>query len=114
MTGQDQIIALRRRGLSPVVVWVSDYPCISAGDGTTVSLSPGDNPELQDWRFLVGLTALIDGYDQNRVERIAKACGTFAKRVITTTFAERKNRWGQPVGEAVKLTDTQGVFVWQS
>ena len=83
MTGQDQIIALRRKGFAPRYVWVSDRPTALL-DGATVRLNPQDVPEQQDWRFLVGLTAIVEGAQADRVARIAAAVQPIARRVIAT------------------------------
>ena len=106
MTGHDQLIALRRKGLKPTYVWVSDF-AFSITDGLTVCVH-GDNPDLLDLRFLVGTTALVEGPDPARVERIANACQAIAKRVIASVI--------QPAGhgrfEIKKTTDTEGTMTW--
>ena len=102
MTGQDQIIALRRKGFAPRYVWVSDRPTAFL-DGATVRLNPQDVPEQQDWRFLVGLTALVDGPQADRVARIAAAVQPIARRVITTTCPGR---------DVTNITDTEALLTW--
>ena len=102
MTGQDQIIALRRKGFAPRYVWVSDRPA-AVLDGATVRLNPADVPEQQDWRFLVGLTALVDGPQADRVARIAAAVQPIARRVIATTC---------PARDVTNITDTEGSLTW--
>ncbi len=114
MIGHEQILDLRRRRVRPVAVWVSDYPCCTAGNGTTVSLSPQDVPELIDWRFLIGLVVHVDGDDAQRVARIADACRAFAARVVATVYGPGKDYAGRPVAIATSITDTQGVLTWQS
>jgi hypothetical protein len=103
MTGQDSILAMRRRGKAPAFVWVSDRRTAFLS-GLTVRLDPADIPEALDLRFLVGLTALVDGGDPERVDRIAKACAAVAKRVIANTTAGF---------HTVRITDTEGVMTWQ-
>jgi hypothetical protein len=95
VTGQDQIIALRRRGFAPRYVWVSDR--------STVRLSPQDVPEQQDWRFLVGLTAIVEGAQADRVARIAAAVQPIARRVIATTC---------PARDVTNITDTEALLTW--
>ena len=102
MTGQDQIIALRRKGFAPRFVWVSDRPTALL-DGATVRLNPQDVPEQQDWRFLVGLTALVEGAQADRVARIAAAVQPIARRVIATTCPGR---------DVTNITDTEGSLTW--
>lgn len=112
MTGQEQILTLRRGGRSPRVVFVNDFAC-RADDGMTVSVAQADVPEQQDWRFLVGLTAVVLGDSTDRVHRIAQACGQFARRVIATvTGPAESGPWGLPVHPVVTTTDTEGVFTW--
>lgn len=114
MTGQDRILAMRRKGLRPTCVWVSDYPCDTA-DGLTVSLAATDVPEQQDWRFLVGITALVDGDSAERVRRIAEACKAIAKRVIATTYAltGQTDAFGMPCRAVSRIDDTEGLMTWR-
>lgn len=108
MTGHQHILALRRRGYKPSVVWVVDDPentCID--HDLTVRIEAHDTPELLDLRFLVGTTAVVDGDDDKRVDRLASACGAHAARVISNTFTRRGYR-----SELTRVTDTQGVFTW--
>lgn len=114
MTGQDQIIKLRRQGLSPGFVWVDDCaPCLD--DGAHVALDARDVPEQQDWRFLVGLQVMVAGENPERVRRIAGACKEYAKRVIACTHQINREKldWlGRPAGTVVCITDTEGVLTW--
>lgn len=107
MKGHEQVIALRRRGVRPACLWVSDYDCLTVGDGLTVSVEQQDTPERIDWRFVVGLTVLLDGFDGDRLMRIAKACGPFAKRIVTTIFCPATWR-------VQSINDTEGVLTWPS
>lgn len=104
MTGQEKIIALRRSGKSPRTVWVNDFASHTFG-GNTVSLTPADVPEQQDWRFVVGLTVVISSENQERMARIAAACAQFAKRVIANLHAT-----GNP--QLLQVTDTEGALTW--
>lgn len=115
MKGQDQIIKLRRQGLSPGYVWVDDGVQTCLDDGTHVCLAPRDVPEQQDWRFLVGLQVMVAGEDPSRVQRIAQACAEYAKRVIASTHSINREKldWlGRPASTVVRITDTQGVLTW--
>jgi hypothetical protein len=105
MKGHDQLIALRRKGLKPTYVWISDYPWAFL-DGLTVNVH-GDTPELLDLRFLVGTTALVEGPDQSRVDRIANACEAIAQRVIANC-----NTWDGMRITSTTTTDTEGVMTW--
>lgn len=101
MNGQRPILAMRRAGLKPLYVWVSDFETACL-DGNTVTVA-GDTPELQDFRFLRGVTAIVEGGDDERVTRIAEACKPFAARVIASTFDGR---------DVTRVTDTEGVLTW--
>lgn len=107
MTGDRELLAMRRSGRKPAYVWVSDFPDTTL-DGFTVRVA-GDSPELLDLRFLVGTTVIVEGGDSARVERLAKACQQVARRVIASTFAKARGYW-----EVVKTTDTEGVMTWQA
>lgn len=114
MTGQDQIIKLRRQGLSPGFVWVDDC-ALCLDDGAHVTLDARDVPEQQDWRFLVGLHVMVAGDNPGRVQRIADACAEYAKRVIASTHSinhEKLDWLGRPATTVVRITDTQGVLTW--
>ncbi len=103
MTGQDKIIALRRAGKKPEFVWVSDFD-FARLDGRTVCVA-GDTPELEDFRFLVGVTAIVEGENQTQVDRIAAACKRIAKRVIASTHDINRR-------EVVRVTDTEETMQW--
>lgn len=106
MNGHQPILAMRRAGHKPEFIWVSDFQTAML-DGLTVRVSD-DTPELEDFRFLVGVTALVEGQDQDRVERIAKACQPFAKRVIASVIQPVNDvRW-----ETKRITDTDGALTW--
>lgn len=106
MNGHQPILALRRSGRKPAFVWVSDLEKTHL-DGLTVCVA-GDTPELLDLRFLVGVTALVEGQDGNRVQRIATACQKFASRVVASVVHQvNEHRW-----ETKSITDTDGVMTW--
>lgn len=107
MRGQDVIIKLRRMGVTPDSVFVQDFKTWLQ-KGHAVQLDNGETPELVDWRFLVGLTATIEGPDANRLDRIAKAAGRHARRVFTSQSVDL------PDGgrDLVRITDSETGFVW--
>lgn len=107
MKGGHELFAMRRAGYKTEYVWVSDLPfCLM--DGVTVCVAE-DTPEIEDFRFLVGVTALVNGQDPKRVARITKACKAHAKRVIASVV-KRANEFDW---EVVSVTDTEGVLTWQ-
>lgn len=83
MLGHQPIIAARMRGLTPsAAVFVSTSPVnprlqlhrwSEQGLDPQVVLQPQDVPELLDWRFMVGLRAIVDGWDRDRVLATCRA-----------------------------------------
>lgn len=111
MNGHRELIAMRRSGFKPAFVFVNDYPCDTNwakwGDHPTVCVS-GDTPELEDYRFLVGTTVILAGFDATRIERFSKACEAHAKRVIATVSTQLT-----PARcEVVSVADTEGTMTW--
>ena len=106
MNGHEAIIAMRRARLKPAFVWLQDAP--HAPTDYAVTLSPMDNPETLDLRFLVGTTVLAESDDSSRLEQISKAClEARASRVIATLHKRDGMRF-----EVIKTTDTDGVMTW--
>lgn len=106
MTGHQRIVAMRRQGLKPSVVWVADYP-EAVNDGLTIRVDEQDTPELLDLRFLVGTTVTVESFNDQRLQRLAKACAQHARRVIAVLFEQRGYRF-----EVTQITDTQGALAW--
>ena len=110
MTGHKTLIAMRRSGLKPPFVVVTDgVKCIEAD--YTVEVGDEETPEVMDLRFLVGCTVMVDGSDAQRVDRITKACvAAKAGRVVATTHKQT----GPTRFETTRITDTEGVMNWQA
>ena len=113
MNGQARIIELRRRGFAPDIVRI-ELANIRPTLGTVV-LADDDIPERQDWRFVVGLTAMVSGTDLTRLSRVAHALEPLARRVITNLYRwpVRNNR-GHDSVELIQITDTEGFLTWQA
>lgn len=111
MNGHRDLIAMRRAGFKPAFVFVNDFPCQTDwakwGDHPTVSVD-GDTPELEDFRFLVGVTAIVAGFDAERVQRIAQSCQAHAKRVVASVSTQI-NAFRV---EVLRVTDTEEVLTW--
>ena len=110
MTGHKTLIAMRRSGLKPPFVVVTDgVKCIEAD--YTVEVGDEETPEVMDLRFLVGCTVMVGGINSQRVDRIAKACvAAKAGRVIATTH----KKTGPMRLEITRIIDTEGVMNWQA
>lgn len=104
MNGHTAIINLRRGGFKPAYVWLQD--ALHAPTDNAVTLSPTDNPEALDLRFLVGTTVLAESENRKRLGAILKACmEAKAKRVITNLHQRDGVRF-----EVIETTDTDGVM----
>lgn len=112
MKGHHPIIAMRRRGVRPSLVWIDtdrdatrcwrNWPAI---DPTMahVQVEPDDSAALLDLRWLVGLTVIVSGSDAQRVDAIGQACRDHdAGRVITASCADP----ARPA-EPMHITDTR-------
>lgn len=102
MTGHQPLIAMRRAGLKPQCLWVSDFPQVPL-DGLTVIVAD-DTPELADFRFLMGVIVIVEGTDAGRVKRITDAIKPIAARVVASTFND--------AGKVARITDTEEVMTW--
>lgn len=81
MRGHLPIIAMRRAGLAPTMVTLSDYPTETWSwrdwpqdtAHAEVEIERTDSPARLDLRYLVGLTVIVDGENANRVNAISDA-----------------------------------------
>lgn len=107
MNGHESIINLRRSGFKPAFVWLQD--ALQAPNDCAVTLSPTDNPEALDLRFLVGTTVLAESANRKRLGAMLKACmDAKAKRVITNLHQRDGVQF-----EVIETTDTDKVMTWQ-
>ena len=76
MQGQRNLIAMRKAGYAPKTVFVNDYPCqtdwFEKDLAATISTA-GDQIELLDFRFLVGLTVSISSPTKQRAKALYEA-----------------------------------------
>jgi hypothetical protein len=92
MKGHEGIIAMRRSGKKPTIVFLNDYPCKIGGptDHATVDVA-GDQPEWLDLRYLVGLTVSISASSEKRSKRFMQACINAGAAVVAAGSAEKVN-----------------------
>jgi hypothetical protein len=113
MNGHRDLIAMRRAGYKPDFVFVNDNPCPTDwakwGDHPTVCVD-GDTPELEDYRFLIGTTVFLSGFDASRIERLTKVFEPIAKRVIAGVCTRPTSTCARC--EVISITDTEGVLTW--
>jgi hypothetical protein len=117
MRGHEALIAMRRQGAVPDVVWIdTDLARLPMADDwlevtprhAHVQLDPADSPARVDFRCVIGLTVSISGDDLKRVRATRDACVfAGAKRVIAST-TKRIGRGEFAAFQLVELTDTDG------
>lgn len=109
MIGDRRILEMRRKGIKPTVVWLSDFPSgYIDPEATALSVNVAhDMPEALDLRFLVGVSiVIVEGSRDERLGRLARAAmDAGAQRVITNKFES---------GKVVRTTDTEGAMAWQN
>lgn len=108
MRGHEPLLAMRRRGMRPPSVWLTDAPQPKPlADGTRldwwafgkllpaeVTLEPGDHPLRTDLRFVVGMTVHLHLDDPERLRAFARACiDAGAVRVFGTSHTFDPKRW---------------------
>ena len=78
MLGHAQIIAMRKSGKRPEIVFLNDFPCktdwAEHGEYATVQIMSHESIESLDLRFLVGLTVSVAGNTEHRAKRLFEAC----------------------------------------
>lgn len=100
MRGHEQILAARRKGRHPSLVWVA---CDGYNDGFTrlaalgcrpldhIELKADENPKRLDLRCVIGLAVDVSGTNEKRVAAVARACVEHgARRVIASHFTTHK------------------------
>lgn len=122
MRGAEHIIAIRKKGLAPVLVFVDTNETGEIDDesnqldqtSANLWIEPGDSVKRLDLRCMVGLQASVTGDSVDRVAEVSDALiRVGARRVISTVM--RKVRDGEwPKFDAVSLTDTQEDYSWQA
>ncbi len=92
MRGHEPIIAMRRSGKRPGIVFLNDFPCktdwAEYGEHATVQILPGEAIEALDLRFLVGLTVAASGSTDERARKLLEACKTAGAKTIVATGPE--------------------------
>lgn len=86
MRGHEKLIAMRRHGKRPAIVFVNDFLCPTdwfetGGRHVTVSVA-GDALHRADLRFLVGLTVSATSYDEARAKALMQACQRAGAAVV--------------------------------
>lgn len=85
MKGHQPLIAMRKAGICPQIVFINDFPCQTDwhdhGDHVTICVH-GDVIQTLDMRFLVGMAVSVSGSTETRSKALlAKARASGAKKV---------------------------------
>ena len=99
MNGHEAIIRMRQNGKKPSFVFINDFPCSTDweqhGDHATVCID-GDDIDLLDLRFLIGLKVSCMSKSERRAKAIFEACKAFgATSVGCTSIDDKKRAWEQ-------------------
>jgi hypothetical protein len=94
MRGHEQIIAMRKAGKRPGIVFLNDQPSLPGeldwaqfGEHATVEVY-GDTPEALDLRYLIGLTVSITGSSVERAKRFMEACKAAGAETVAAGYSE--------------------------
>lgn len=102
MRGHESIIAMRKRGTTPKIVFINDFHCQSArdwrdpgkkfaeewpADHATVSTA-GDALSSLDLRFLVGLTVSISSESETRAKALFAKAKWFGAKTVAACHVQ--------------------------
>lgn len=97
MRGHEQIIAMRKAGKRPSIVFLNDHECMRGeldwrqyGEHATVEVH-GDQPEWLDLRFLIGMRVSITASSVKRGQRFMDACKRAGAATVAAGYCERVN-----------------------
>jgi hypothetical protein len=86
MTGHEQIIAMRKRGIKPEIVFINDFPCqtdwAEYQEHATVCVH-NDLIESLDIRFLVGMAVSVSTTKENRAKALLNACKRASVSIVS-------------------------------
>lgn len=122
MRGHQDLIAMRRSGYVPHVVFVDIGPDrLRMSDGWAernpasayLCVGGDERPSRSDLRCVVGLTVSVHGEDVAAVHAMRDACiEAKAKRVIATVTKCTNATPKYERFETIEVTDTEGHMVW--
>ena len=94
MRGHEPILAMRKRGKRPAIVFLNDFACpkemdwAEYGEHATVDVH-ADQPEQIDLRFLIGMRVSISAEDEGRARRFVQACKDAGAVLIGVCVVQR-------------------------
>lgn len=99
MRGHEPLLRMRQAGKRPVIVFINDWPCATDwsrhGDHATVC-TDGDDIELLDLRFVLGLRVSISSTSEERARALFESCkAAGACMVGAVHLKENAPAWAQ-------------------
>ena len=120
MRGHEALIAMRRRGMVPAMVFLHDEFPFDCRDWqerpesiahAVIHFEPDDRPARADLRFVVGLMVLVSFHDAARMRATVLACeAAGAKRVVGTAIRHIRH----DLYETLAAIDTSGDQSWRN
>lgn len=96
MKGHEKLIAMRKAGKRPVIVFLNDFPCktdwFETGDKHVTVCIHGDSIERSDLRFLTGCMVSATGATENRAKALLEACKRVNAKVVGACEARKSFR----------------------
>jgi hypothetical protein len=93
MRGHEGIIRMRKEGRKPGMVFLNDQPCHTDweqfGSYPNIEISPTEQPEWLDLRFLVGLRVSVTGSTEKRAKRLSEACKKAGAITVAACHVEK-------------------------
>ena len=105
MLGHESIIAMRKSGRAPKVVFINDYPCQTALDWQNPGDPygeewPADHATVSTWdtplssldlRFTVGLMVIISSESESRAKAIFEKAIASGAKTVSATHTQSQN-----------------------
>lgn len=96
MRGHEGIIAMRKQGMAPKMVFINDFPCktdwFENNDHATVRID-GDSVGSIDLRFLVGLAVSVSASTENRAKSLLDACKRHGAKTVAVCHKIQVNKY---------------------
>ena len=101
--GLEPLIALRKAGIKPQIVFINDFACQTAADWAQPGHAhaqawPADHATIStagcplsslDLRCVVGLLVSVCSFDEGRAKRLAELCKSAGARTVAAAYAVR-------------------------
>ena len=93
LRGHEPLIALRKSGIKPAIVFVNDFDCdtdwLAQRDHVTLCITNRAPVHTLDLRCLVGLVVSVGSLDEDRAKALAEACKRAGARTVAAAHSIR-------------------------